>query len=245
MEHGMVKSATRVFELLEAFEAERRPLRIAEIVALLDAPQSSVSMLVKTLVARGYMDFEPISRTYCPSARVAFLGDWTTRVPEHRGELQQALRQLSDATSETVILARRSGLFVQYVSVIKSQHALSFSPISGTKRPLHHAALGIMLLTQLDDDEIGRLLRCYNAETDPGGLLAKIPDTIRAVRQARAQGWYESANLATRGAGVICTLLSTPIRGQRLGVGIGAPLDRLQLERKKTLTAIREVAALL
>ncbi|MDR2154631.1 MAG: helix-turn-helix domain-containing protein [Burkholderiaceae bacterium] len=239
----MVKSAIRVFELLEVFEAERRPLRIAEMVALLDAPQSSVSMLAKTLVARGYMDFEPVSRTYCPSARVAFLCDWTTRAPEHKSELRDAMRQIARTTGETVILARRSGLFVQYVSVLQSRHALRFELVSGTRRPLYHAALGIMLLTQLDDDEVGKLLRRYNAETRQGDPIAAIADTVRAVRQAREQGWYESANLATHGAGVICTLLATPIRGQRLGIGVGAPLYRLQRERKNMLAAIREVSA--
>ena len=240
----MVKSAIRVFELLEAFETGQRPLRIGEIVALLKAPQSSVSMLVKTLVTHGYMDFEPVSRTYCPSARVAFLCDWTTRVPEHKSELRDALHQISRATGETVILARRSGLFVQYISVIESRHTLRFALVSGIRRPLHHAALGIMLLSQLDDEEIGRLLRRYNAERRKSDPLAKVADTLRAAQQARAQGWYESANLATPGAGVICTLLNTPIRGQRLGVGVGGPLHRLQRERKKILSAIREVSAL-
>jgi DNA-binding IclR family transcriptional regulator len=240
----MVKSAIRVFDLLEVFETERRALRIAEMVALLDAPQSSVSMLVKTLVARGYMDFEPVSHTYSPSARVAFLCNWVTRAPEHPSELRDALSQIARATGETVILARRAGLFVQYVSVIQSHHALRFTLAPGTRRPLHHAALGIMLMTQLDDAQVGQLLRRYNAETRKRDPVAKIADTVRAVQQAREQGWCESANLATPGTGVICTLLNTPIRGQRLGVGVGAPLDRLQGDRKKILSAIREVSAL-
>ncbi len=82
MQAGMVKSAQRVFELLELFESECRPLRVGEIVQRLDMPQSSVSMLLKTLAARGYMDFDPQERTYCPSVRVAFLADWTNPEPE-------------------------------------------------------------------------------------------------------------------------------------------------------------------
>lgn len=243
MEGGMVKSAMRVFELLELFDAERRPLRIAEIVDKLGMPQSSASMLVKTLVTRGYLEFDPGTREYCPSMRVAFLGDWAMRAPEHQEMLQDALRRLNNETGATVILARQVGLFVQYVSVLESQHALRFSIVSGTMRPIHHAALGIMLLSQLDDEHVGRLLRRHNAEADRTGPPAKISETLRAVHQARAQGWYESANLATSGAGVIATLLATPIRGQRLGLGVGGPLDRLHRDRKRILAAVREAAA--
>lgn len=244
MTDGLVKSAMRVFELLELFDAERRPLRIVDIVERLEMPQSSASMLVKTLVARGYMEFDAEKREYCPSVRVAFLGDWATRAPEHQEAIQDALRRLSQETGETVILARQTGLHVQYVSVVESQHSLRLSVASGTVRPMHNACLGIMLLSQLDDDAIGRLLRRYNAETGKNGPVARIAETVRAAQQARAQGWYESANLATPGAGVIATLLATPIRGQRLALGVAAPLQRLHQQRKKILAAVRNTAAL-
>lgn len=58
MEGGLVKSALRVLEILELFDAGRRPLRVADIVDRMNVPQSSPSMLLKTLVARGYMDFD-------------------------------------------------------------------------------------------------------------------------------------------------------------------------------------------
>lgn len=244
MSDGMVKSATRVFELLEMYEVERRPLRVADIVDKLNMPQSSVSMLLKTLVARGYMEFHPASREYCPSVRVAFLCNWTTHAPGHQDEIQEALRRLANDTGETAILARQTGLSVQYVSVVDSRHALRLTLASGTRRPLHHAALGIMLLSEMDDDQIGRLLRRYNAETGRAGPIARINETMQAVHQAREQSWYESANLASPGAGVIATLLETPIRGQRLGIGVGAPTHRLQRDRKKILAALRSAAAL-
>ena len=65
---------------------------------------------------------------------------------------------------------------------------------------------------------------------------------MRAVRQAREQGYYESANLATPGAGVLATLLATPIRGQWLGIGTGGPVARLHARRKQLLPAVLAVA---
>ena len=237
----MVKSAARVFELLELFDAARRPLRVAEIVEQLGAPQSSVSMLLKTLVARGYMEFDAARREYCPSVRVSFIGDWATRLPDRKEGVPDAMRRISGAIGETVLLGRQNGVLMQYLSVIDSEHALRFSPAPGTLRPLHRTAIGIMLMSRLDDAQIGLLLRRYNAEAGKKWPIAKIAETFRAIELAREQGYYESANLATSGAGVIATLLPTQIRGQHFGIGIGGPVDRLHKRRKELLACLLAV----
>lgn len=242
MDAGMVKSANRVFDLLELFERERRPLRVSEIVEKLGIPQSSVSMLVRTLVARGYMEFDAQARTFCPSVRVSFLCDWTTRKHGASATVHDAMRRLSEETGETVLLGRQSGIMLQYLSVIESPHALRLTAVSGGMRPMHLTAIGIMLMSRMNDDEVGRLLRRYNAEHKPAWPPARLADTMRAVRQAREQGYYESANLATPGAGVLATLLATPIRGQLLGIGTGGPVARLHARRKQLLPAVLAVA---
>ncbi|WP_326535580.1 IclR family transcriptional regulator [Pseudorhodoferax sp.] len=236
----MVKSAARVFELLELFDAERRPLRVTEIVQRLDMPQSSVSMLLKTMVARGYMEFDAADRSYCPSVRISFLNEWAMRAPGQRQDMQDAMRRLADETGESVLLGRQSGLLLQYVSIIESQRALRFSPSPGTLRPLHRTAIGIMLLSRQDDERIDLLLRRYNAEKL--GPTARIAETFRAIAFAREHGWYESASLATPGAGVIATLLPTPIRQQRLAIGVGGPVDRLHKRRRVLLDAVLAAA---
>lgn len=238
----MVKSAARVFEILEVFEAARRPLRVAEIVQRLGAPQSSVSMLLKTLVTSGYMEFDAVRREYCPSVRVSFIGDWATQLPDRQEGAPDAMRRISHAARETVLLGRQNGVLMQYLSVIESDHALRFSPAPGTLRPMHRTAIGIMLLSRLDNAQIGLLLRRHNAEAGTRWPVAKIAETFRAIDSARDNGFYESANLATSGAGVIATLLPTPLRGQHLGIGIGGPVTRLHQRREELLAILLAVA---
>ena len=74
------------------------------------------------------------------------------------------LRDLHQTTGETVLMERQSGLFMQYVSMIESGHAARMSVSPGIIRPMHRSAIGIMLLSKMDDEDIGRLLRRYNAE---------------------------------------------------------------------------------
>jgi len=242
MGSGIVKSADRVFDLLELFERVRRPLRVGEIAERLGIPQSSVSMLLRTMVARGYLEFDAQMRTYCPSVRVAFLCGWTTRKEGTGASVHDAMRRLSGETGETVLLGRQNGNMLQYLSVIESSHALRLSVSSGTIRPMHRTAIGIMLMSRMEDEQIGRLLRRYNAEAAEGEPRARPDEIMPAVEKARRQGYYESASLASPGAGVIATLVATPIRGQWLGIGTGGPVARLHARRKKLLAAVLGVA---
>jgi DNA-binding IclR family transcriptional regulator len=238
-----VKSATRVFDLLEVFERQRRPLRVADLVESLDAPQSSVSMLLKTLVTQGYLDCNPDTREYCPSARIANMCDWVTHLPHRPQAIPEAMHKLAEQTGETIMLGRIEGVYLQYTTVIHAPEARRFDVVSGTKRPLHRAALGMVLMSKLDDNRIGLLLRRYNALLPPDAKAANIKATLAEVSVARDQGYYQSGGLTTPGHGVIAMLLPSSLRGQRMALGVGARLDRLQLRKREYIDRLSEAIA--
>ncbi|MGM0583903.1 MAG: IclR family transcriptional regulator [Pseudomonadota bacterium] len=228
---GLVKSAVRVIEILEFFEAERRPLKISEIVTALGMPQSSVSTLMKTMAAQGYVEFDAAERRYRPTARLAFLGHWTLGAPESVEQVQVLMRRLSDETDETVLLGAQRGLNMQYLSIIESSQGLRFSLRPGLMRPLHGSGLGIMLLTAKPDEEVGRIVRRFRAEHPEGEGGADEETTLARVREAREAGFFETFGIASPGAGTISTLLQMP-SGLLLGVGVGGPVARLDHRRE-------------
>lgn len=238
-----VKSAARAFDLLEVFERHRKPLRVSDLVEALDAPQSSVSMLLKTLVTDGYVDFSPATREYCPSMRVAHMCGWVSQLPDRPRAIDEAMQQLAQHTGETVVLGRLECIQLQYVAVVHSRQAVRFTPVTGTKRPPHLTATGIVLMTTMDDDRIGLLLRRYNAELGVGGKPANVVDTLAEVAKARELGHYQSAGLFNPGHGVLAMLLPSTIRGQRLAMGVGAPQVRLQLNQRDYLNRLKEAVA--
>ena len=66
----MVKSAQRVFQILELFAEDRAPRRPIQIARQMQYPVSSTIALLRTMVASGYLAFERRSRTYFPSVRL-------------------------------------------------------------------------------------------------------------------------------------------------------------------------------
>lgn len=231
MGESAVKSAGRVLDIFELFEAQQRPLRISEIVSALNLPQSSVSMLIKTMRDMGYVDFDPQMRTYRPSVRLAFLGSWAAGPAGTSDRLRAAMREVSEATQESVLLGRQMGYRMQYLSVIESRHALRFTLHPGLVRVAFRTGIGIAILSTRPDNEVRRLVTRYNAERDPDAPVIGEGWVAEQIGQARAQGYYMSNGMVTSGAGVVAVALKSLVRGQLLGLGIGAPLSRLDARR--------------
>src|SRR5687768_9688807 len=60
---GSVKSAVRVLDLLELLDRVGQ-LSHADIAEALEIPKSSLTQLLRTLVARGYIAFDPAAKAY-------------------------------------------------------------------------------------------------------------------------------------------------------------------------------------
>jgi IclR family transcriptional regulator, KDG regulon repressor len=122
MAESEVKSARRVFEILEYFDRERRPLGLKDVPDGLGYPGSSGSALLKSLVQLGYLDYDRERRRYFPTMRIAALGGWVHDALFGDGALTGLMNQLHRATGESVILAAQSDLHAQYVHVIYWAH---------------------------------------------------------------------------------------------------------------------------
>lgn len=224
----MVKSAVRVLDIFEAFEAEQRALTISELVDLLQIPQSSMSTLIKSLVAKGFVEYDAQNRSYRPSVRLAFVGNWVLGSTDVIARIHALAQILHDETGETVLIGAENGLYMQYLSLVVSPHTLRFSLHPGLKRPIHRSGLGLMLLSRKQDGEIGRLVRRYNSEvTDPVEEKSAPSDVVTMANQARENGWFFSSNLIMKGGASIATLLPLPRDHGMLAIGFGGQVQHM------------------
>lgn len=217
----IVKSAGRVMAILETFDAVGRGLRISELVERLQIPQSSASVLVRGLSQQGFLDYDPETRTYLPSARVAMLGTWVLGAPTRSADILSLMRDLNEETGHSVILASQNGLRAQYINFLESTEPVRYSLHPGTMRPIHLASVGIMLLSLKDDDEIRRLLHHANALTSDARDMAVPADVLKMVRSARRNGWFISENLATANASVLSRILPLEGHSKPIAIGLG------------------------
>lgn len=242
---GLVKSAGRVLQILEFFDDVQREARVAEIAERLEFPQSSTSVLLKCLTELGYLDYDPASRSFLPSPRVALLGTWLDKGPARDGRLIRTLEELSRRTGDTVILAARNGIYSQYIHVLQARTAMRFHVPPGARRLAVWSGTGFALLSRMEDETVRALCRRTNAEAPPDQPKVNCRGALENVGRVRRDGYFFSRGLVTAGAGSIAMPLPSGIdqRDRPLAVAISGPLDDFVRRENAIVQLMRGVVA--
>lgn len=240
MSESDVKSARRVFEILESFDRARRPLSLKEILDELGYPTSSGSALLKSLVNLGYLDYDRQKRTYFPTMRIATLGAWVGEALFGDDDLIEAMEALHQVCGESMVLGIQSDLHVQYLHVIHSEEVLQFRAPPGTRRPLARSAMGLALLAAKRDAEVEELRRRINLRA-----ADKISreELAANVHETRTRGYAFTKGSVTEGAGMIAVAVWRPSQRRHFAIGAGGYVPRLERKEAEIAGALREAAA--
>ncbi|GAA5236306.1 helix-turn-helix domain-containing protein [Verticiella sediminum] len=229
MAHADVKSAARVLELLQLFDQAQAPLALKDVVSASGYPQSSAAALLATLVQHGYLVHDRRSHTYVPSTRVAHLGRWIGDDGlAAEPALLRAAEQLHRSTGETAVVAVRKGIHTQYLIVAQRRRPRVVPTEVGVFRPLFTSGTGLALLSTMDAREWLALLRKARRQ-------ARVqPIDARALRQrleaARRHGFVVSRGGVFEDTGMVSAPLEYTIQGQRVALGVGGPIRRLDAQ---------------
>jgi IclR family KDG regulon transcriptional repressor len=219
---AVVKSARRVFEVLELFDRERTPQSLKDVCAALRYAPSSGAALLKSLVALGYLDYDRATRSYFPTMRIAALGSWVEEALFGGGTILTLMKRLHTATGETVMLAAQSDLNAQYIHSVHGAEPLQAAVPPGTLRPLANSGMGWLLLSRQSEEAIERLCR----RVDRIALR-------RNIAAVRADGYVFSRHTVRRGTGIIAMLLPQAPFGRTFAIGVAGQVA--QLEKKQAL----------
>ncbi|MDB5699054.1 MAG: transcriptional regulator [Alphaproteobacteria bacterium] len=236
-----VKSACRALEILNYFEDVRKPARLSEIAGALDYPVSSASVLLKTLVGAGYVNYDPLTRTYLPSTRVALMGSWLNHGTVSDQSLVELMNEIGRESGHGVVLGVRNGTYVQYIHTVDATTTLRVHLPVGTRRLLVWSSLGAALLTGSTDDEIRGLVRRARAEQSVKRDI-KLEDVLDRVRKIRNTGYLVCYNLLTEGAGMFAMPVARANELRHdLAIGVTATADQLRRDERKIVSLMRKL----
>ncbi|SED92793.1 transcriptional regulator, IclR family [Rhizobiales bacterium GAS191] len=219
-EASEVKSARRVLRIFEYFEEIQRPAPMTEIARRLNYPTSSAAALLKCLVGLGYLHYDREARTYIPHMRISLLGGWVHDRMFPEGSLARLTRDLNQATSLTVFVVMRNGLYAQYVQVLQGKTSIRYYLEPGGFRLLPFSTPGRVLLSLMSDGEAQRIVRRITAERSSPTRCASFAELAPALETIRRQGFAYTRNLGTPGLATLAMRL-TPI-GREPALAIGA-----------------------
>ena len=235
-----VKSAQRVLELLEFFAEWRRPASVKEICQSLGYPQSSTSVLLRSLTESGYFDHEARTGMYVPNVRLTLATAW---IGDHLFSEQGLLRLMERvlaACGHTVMIGTQQGVHVRYLHVLQATRSGRFVAKTGSLRPLFRSAPGKMLLTTQPEKDVAVLLRKANAlETDPS-LRVDFEGALRARQQALNDGYAMSMGTSMPGASALAILLPMPRQHEPMTLSLGGPMAEIEQDRDHLVTLLRD-----
>jgi DNA-binding IclR family transcriptional regulator len=236
MAENLVKSAARAIEILELFATERRRLTLAQLGGLLDYPKSSLSVLLKSLLAQGYLSYLPTDLTYFPTFKVASLGDWIPSVI-FGDELMPMLQDLRDITNETVTLTTPAGQQMRCLRVLLGTHRIALQLDEGTSFPILGSAVGTAYLADLPaESRKAFFTRAARAGTSPGS----IAEAERLVSETAAAGFARVYDRVTEDAGAIAMALPRTAFGDSLVVAVAGLSNRILQSESAIVDTMRK-----
>ncbi len=231
-----VKSAIRVFKVLELFDQLRVPLTVSDISRELELPLSSTLMLLRSMTDHGYLTNEETRKCYFPTPRLSELTSWVDFTATGVENVTFLLDDLSRATGETIVLAAEQSLEVVFLRILPSKHPLSLSIEVGNRTPIESSAVGLAAMSAKTDEELQALF----------DRLADIPDRalsdtekkklLRTVRKTRKQGVAIGYGLMSPDIGAIAAPLPAGKSNVTYVVSIGGPRNRIA-NNEATITA--------
>ncbi len=236
---SIVKSARRTLDVFEYFQIRRRAATVGEISDALQIPQSSASMLLKSLQTLGYLEYSAPHRTFRPTYRIAILGSWLNPSLFDSSPLTEIAECIGRETREMVSLGLQNGPHLQYVHIIKSSEAVQLTIQVGTLRPMTCTAMGRVLLGAKSKADIRAILRRNNADAADDGHRVHEGTFLKQIEEVQRQGYAESLGRMTPGASMIGMLVPVPHGATPLAIGVGGPLGRISKQREKILATMR------
>ncbi|RYU12423.1 IclR family transcriptional regulator [Nocardioides iriomotensis] len=231
----MSESVRRVVGLLDTLARADEDLTVRELAAQVDVSKSAAQRMLAALVETGLAVQDRSSRRYGLGPLTLVLGTAYQRRIDLRAIASGPMTTLRDLTGETVGLSVRVGDELLHIDQVESRSELRRTFEIGKALPLWAGAPSRVLLSDLPDEEVERIIRAHR----PSQVVPVAPppaeDFIASVRSCRENGWASAFEETIPGVNT----MAAPVRRQDASIAatisITGPTSRLEQERVEEL----------
>jgi len=184
-----VKSAERALAILELLTQRERPLGFGQIASALGYPKSSLHQLLRTLIARGWVEVDQAAGSYTLGIRTWEAGNAYLRAVDLIERARPYMEAVRDQIDETVQLAVLDGRYNVYIAKVDGKQNLAMVSTVGRRIEAHATGLGKALLSGLTDAQVVGLLHDVQLERFTDTTIAELSDLILELAHIREQGY--------------------------------------------------------
>lgn len=238
-----VKSASRVLDLFELLARWDRAVSHADLAEGLGIPKSSLTQLLKDLVARGYVAFHAPGKGYRLGPAFADLARRTAGETDLIGCAEPFLREITERTGESSALNRLKGWQAEVVATVSGPHRLVTHMRLGDLAPLYATSGGKVILANLPEAELEEYLAATTFEPITPNTLTSAEELRRQIATVRRDGIAFSFEEFTPGiVGIAAPILAAS--GYPLGsLNVAMPSVRYSPKVRDRVVDVMERAA--
>ena len=178
----------RGLDVLRAFRPGDASLGNQDVIARTGLPKATVSRIMYTLSALGYLEYNEALGRYSLGPATISLGYTALSASAVVAAARPLMQALADRTGAAVALGARDGLEMVYLSNCRSESLVSLRLNPGSHLPIWKTAMGLGYMLGLEEPERSDLIgRMIAAEPQSAGLIA---ETVDAASEEHARLGY-------------------------------------------------------
>jgi len=228
-----LEALARALRIVQVFNRDRRQLTLSDIARLVDLPRASVRRTLHTLVHLGFAETD--GRAFRLSPRILTLAGAYLQSNSISDILQPAVERLSAEVGEACSAAVLDGNDVIMIAHASPNRVINLSAQIGFRLPAVSSSLGRVLLAELDDRQLDKLLARIQPQKLTTATVVDRAELRRAIRKVREDGY----SLVDQEVELGFRAISVPLR--RLDGRVIASLNIGMHTNRGTLDAIHNI----
>lgn len=223
---GAVKSADRVLDLFELLGRWDREMSHTEIAEALGIPKSSLTLLLRNVVMRGYVEFSPATKGYRLGEAFARLARQSDRQFDLVACAQPVLAKITATLGESSALNRLKGQQAEVVATVLSPQRLLSHMRLGDLAPLYATSGGKALLAFLPEEMQNEYLSGVRFERITPKSITTVSALRREIETIRRTGLAYSFEEFTPGIVGVASAVLGPSGHPLASLNIAMPAIR-------------------
>lgn len=242
-----IRALARGLRVIEAFGPEYRLLSLSTVAKKADISRASARRVLLTLKELGYVGMK--DGEFYLKPRILRLGVSYITSQTIWSAARSVLEEVNEKTNESTSIATLDGGDIVYVARVRAKRLVGDNIGVGTRLPAHISAMGRVLLSEKDDEEIIEILKhikgsSFSAYASAQSSLADQEETLRRIRKCNDRGYGtndEEVEIGLRS-------IAVPIRNRAgkyvAAMNISAPASAISLTgmAERYLPILREAA---
>jgi DNA-binding IclR family transcriptional regulator len=228
--NNLVQTIERTSSILDILGQSPQGISIRDLSEKIKLPKGTTHRLISSLAYFGYARQDPKTRNYFLGLRLMELGNLLLSQLDLRKEAEPFLYDLAERTKETVhmvFLDRGEIVYIDKVELDHNPSGLRMASRVGLRNPAHSSAVGKVLLSHLNEEELNLLVK-------EKGLPKRTENTItdriqlkEHLKVVRTQGYAVDDEENERGIRCVAAPIYNEAGRAVAAVSISGPAFRI------------------